>query len=325
MIPTHTALGIALTVTSAVLYNVGFVVEKGALNRLPAVHARRLGHLLRTVLSSPRWLAGFAAILVGLGLQVVALTLVPISVVQPIFVSGIVVLLVLSHVTLGERLQRREWVGIVVVAVALLAISLSLDPHSDRAGTHGTLAALLAIGVPTVAAGLWLFATADRAARRAPGRRDLGALLYGSASGLVYGVAALATKAVATEVQAHGLFTGVPWVLRSPAVYIVAGASAVGLVLFQTALQRCPASVVVPVSNVVSSAYVVAVGTILFAERLPVSDVKAGLRVAGFVGVLAGIVILAGAGADVSATPPPGPVPTRGGPGPVALDQPTVA
>ena len=314
----HYAVGISVTVVSALLYNVGFVLEKHGLTGLPDVHARRLGHLVRSVVSSPAWMAGFVAMLAGLALQILALSVVPISVVQPIFVSGIVLLLVLAHLALGEHLGRREWSGVAVVAVALLFISLSLDPHNDRAGTRGTVAGIIGIGVPTAAVALWLFLAADRlgsgdglgsphrpgACRDAPARVHLRAPLYGMASGLVYGVASLATKAVSAQLEKGGIFHAIPHVLASPYVYLLGVSSAGGLLLFQTALQRCHASIVVPVSNVISSAYVVAVGTVLFGDHLPETDWRVVLRLVGFAGVLAGMALLAGARSVADTYPP---------------------
>jgi drug/metabolite transporter (DMT)-like permease len=291
----HLATGVGLTVVSTVLYNVGFVVEKRALGSLPEVHARRVGHLVRSLTSSPLWLVGFALLLVGLGLQVVALSLVSISVVQPIFVSGIVILLVLSHVSLGERLGRNEWIIVSLIGISLLAISLSLDAGSDRAGSHGDFALLAAAAVPTVAVALWLFFTADRAQ---PGVGWLGqvrAPLYGLAAGLLYGVAALAAKAVSAQVENDGLVRSIPHIVTSPFLYALGITSAAGLLLFQTALQRCPASVIVPMSNVISSTYVVIVGSAIFGEHLPTSGWKVALRLVGFVGVLASVALWAGA------------------------------
>jgi drug/metabolite transporter (DMT)-like permease len=307
MAHSHTALGVGVTVASAVLYNLGFVLEKRGLGHLPDVHARRLVHLVRSVASSPLWLMGFVLMLFGLALQILALSLIPISIVQPIFVSGVVLLLVLSHLSLGEHLGRREWGGVGAVAVALLLISLSVDSRSDTAGTKGTIVGILITGVPTVAVALWLFGGADRMEDGA--RSHLRAPLYGLASGLVYGVASLATKAVSSQLQTEGLVRGVPHVLASPYVYLLGASSAGGLLLFQTALQRCPASIVVPVSNVISSAYVVAAGTVLFGEHLPGQWWRLLLRVAGFVGVLAGMAVLAGARTVSESYPPVYPEP----------------
>lgn len=311
----HTLAGVLVTLASAVLYNLGFVLEKRGLAGLPEVHARRLVHLVRSVASSPEWVVGFIAMLAGLALQIVALSLVPISVVQPLFVSGVVLLLVLSHLSLGERLGRREWSGVAAVAASLLLISLSLDAGSDQAGTRGTLLGILAAGLPTMTAALWIFWIADRLATGNRDRSHLRAPVYGLASGLVYGVASLATKAVSAEMEKDGIIRALPHVLASPYVYMLGISSAAGLLMFQTALQRCPASVVVPVSNVISSAYVVSVGTVLFGEHLPAQDWRLGLRIVGFAGVLAGMAVLAGARTADRSYPPAHPEPEPDGPG----------
>ncbi|MHB1913168.1 MAG: DMT family transporter, partial [Acidimicrobiales bacterium] len=288
MASSHTLVGVGITVASAVLYNVGFVLEKHGLGGLPEVHARRLVHLVRSVASSPLWLVGFFSMLGGLGLQIIALSLIPVSIVQPIFVSGIVLLLVLSHLALGEHLGRREWAGVAVVGAALFLLSLSLDSRSDQAGTRGTITGILATAAPTVLVALWIFAVADRLGHgpnQTPhARRHLQAPLYGMSAGLVYGVASLSAKAVSSQLERSGIVAGVPHVLTSPYLYILGVSSAGGLLLFQTALQRCPASVVVPVSNVISSAFVVAAGTALFGEHLPGAGWRVALRIIGFAG-----------------------------------------
>jgi drug/metabolite transporter (DMT)-like permease len=294
---THLGFGVLMSVLSALLYNVGFVVEKHGLQDMEPVHARRVVHLLSTLLSSPVWIIGFCSMLAGLGLQVVALSLAPISVVQPIFVSGIVVLLILSHVTLNERLGGREWLAIAMVGLALLCISLSLDLSSDQAGLSGRFSSLTLAAVPSIAVAVGFFLLGDRLSsgvRRANTRAGV----YGLATGLVYGVSGLAIKAVAAIVEKHGLWLSIPHVLASGYLYAFICASGFGLLLFQTALQRCSASVVVPVSNVVSSTYVVAIGTAIFGEHLPGAGWKLALRVVGFVGVFLSVLLLARARSD---------------------------
>ncbi len=288
----HLAAGVLVSLLSTVLYNVGFVLEKRGLEDLPAVHARRLVHLVTTVASSPTWVLGFCSMLGGLALQVVALSVAPISVVQPILVSGVVVLLGLSHLTLGERLGRREWVAVSLVATALLCISLSLDLTSDQVGVTGHLGVLALAAVPTLVAVAGAFALADHVAGQRL-HRNARAAAYGLSTGLLYGVSGLAVKAVSAIVARHGVWLAIPHVLASGYLYAFVATSGVGLLLFQTALQRCAASVVVPVSNVVSSTYVVAVGTVIFGEHLPASGWKLALRAAGFAGVLVGVALLA--------------------------------
>ena len=48
--------------------------------------------------------------------------------------------------------------------------------------------------------------------------------------------------------------------------------------LFQTALQRSPASVILPMSNIISTGYLVVIGSWLFHERLPAGPALLAMR-----------------------------------------------
>ena len=137
---------------------------------------------------------------------------------------------------------------------------------------------------------------ADRAQRSRRRVRQLRGPLFGVAAGLLYGVAGLGLKSAATFVQHWGLIGSIPHLLASPDLYVLAVTMATGLVLFQTGLQRCSAAVVSPVNIVTSTTYVIAVGTVLFNEHLPPSAGPLALRIAGFAGVVVGLVTLAIAG-----------------------------
>ena len=290
----HASAGIALAVLSAIFTGTGTVVEKVALQRLPELHARRSWEMVRTLFGSPRWLIGCALLVGGLGCQGLALSLAPLSVAQPIFASGIVLLLVLSHFVLHDRLGRLEWVGVTTIVLALVVLGLSIDPRVDKAGGPASLRDLALAAIPTCGVALAVFAAADRAGR--PGRsslRRVRAPLFGVAAGLFYGVAGLALKSSATYVQRFGLIGAIPHLVTSPSPYLLVVTCAVGLLLFQTGLQRCQASVVAPVNVVISSAYLIGVGTVLFNEHLPTAAGLLTLRIAGFAGVVAGLVTLA--------------------------------
>jgi len=110
--------------------------------------------------------------------------------------------------------------------------------------------------------------------------------------GLLYGVAALAIKALSGILVRHqsaaALLIGV---LESPYLYALAGCLAVAMLLFQAALQAGRASIVVPVSNVTGSVYFIVAGTWLFHEHLPASPGRLALRLAGI--ALAALVLIA--------------------------------
>jgi drug/metabolite transporter (DMT)-like permease len=268
-------LGVILALAAAVTYNAGLILEKRALSALPAISLRRLGALFRVLCCSPGWLAGFGVVGVGLVCQVGALSLVPLSVAQPMQLAGLALLVVFSHSFLKERATPREWAGLGVLAVSLLLICLSLEPSRDKLGVEAHNGSMIVLALGTVFVGIAASMMAVRGGRTAP------EVLYGCAAGLMYGVAGLQTKGVAGFLsQDSG--SVITRTLHSPYPYVYVVASAAGLVLFQTGLQRGRASIVVPVATVVGNVYTVVAGTIAFDEPLPQDPVRLVLRVVGF-------------------------------------------
>jgi drug/metabolite transporter (DMT)-like permease len=270
-------LGIVLGLIATVLYNAGFVLEKRALRDLPPISVRRVGGLLHALCTSRAWLTGFSVMGLGMACQIVVMSLVPLSVAQPIQLAGLALLVVFSSVFLGERTTPREWAGLGVLALSLLLICLSMEP--TRLGLRAGTGAMMAVVAGTVLLAVAAFASAARSG--SGGRMPAPGLLYGAASGLLYGAAGLQTKGVSGFLaeDPHG-FVGKA--IASPYPYLYVMLSGAGLLLFQTALQRGRASIVVPVSSVVGAVYTVLAGTAVFGEPLPQDPVRLVLRSAGF-------------------------------------------
>lgn len=269
--------GIVLGLVSTVLYNAGFVLEKRALRDLPLLSMRRVGGLVWVLVTSKAWLTGFLVMGMGMACQVVVMSLVPLSVAQPIQLAGLALLVVFSSAFLGERITQREWTGLGVLALSFLLVCLSMEP--TRLGLHAGTGEMMTVVGATVVLGLMAFVSAARSGSRAG--RPIPGLLYGVASGLLYGAAGLQTKGVAgflAEDPHH--FVGRS--LASPYPYLYLTLSGAGLLLFQTALQRGRASIVVPMSSVVGAVYTVLAGTAVFGEPLPQDPVRLVLRSAGF-------------------------------------------
>src|SRR5258708_28424864 len=127
--------GIILAVAATIIYNLGFILEKRALDRVRAIEAHGLGHLARTLFTAPAWLAGFLLICCGLVLQLLVLSLEPLTVAQPLQASGVVVTILFSQLVLHERLGRAELtcIGIIAVAGAVPSPFNRLGP-ADAAG-----------------------------------------------------------------------------------------------------------------------------------------------------------------------------------------------
>src|ERR1700730_10394894 len=256
---------------------------------MPALNLRRVLRALLSLPPSRAWLTGFALMLTGLACQTIVLTFEPVSVVQPVLASGVVLVLVLSRLGRRERLRGGEtwWVAAIAVSVALLSLSAT----STEASHYASPAWMAAVMVPSASIGLLVAASSLLARTRKHGAPVTG-VWSGVGTGLLYGVAALAIKALSGILVSHQTAVGIAiGVASSPYLYVLAGCLPVAMLLFQAALQACRASIVVPVSGVTGSVYFIIAGTWLFHEHLPASPGKLGLRLAGI--ALAALVLIA--------------------------------
>ncbi|HLN69936.1 MAG TPA: DMT family transporter [Streptosporangiaceae bacterium] len=282
--------GIALSLLSATAYNAGLIQEKRALGRMPALDIRRVPRVIATLLADPAWLAGFALMLLGLACQIVVLTFEPVSVVQPVLASGVVLVLVLSRLVLRERLGAVETWCVAAMAACVVLLAASTGGRGTGAGHHANPGWMAAVMIPSAVIGLLVAASPLRG--RSPGRRaPAAAICFGVGTGLLYGVAALAIKALSGILVGHHGAAGIAaGVVSSPYLYVLVGCSAAAMLLYQAGLQSCRASILIPASNVTGSVYFMIAGTWLFHEHLPASPGKLGLRLAAI--VVAGLVLI---------------------------------
>ncbi|MFI1676663.1 MULTISPECIES: hypothetical protein [unclassified Streptomyces] len=280
----------AAALLANLLYSTGFVLEKRALTAMPSVSVRNPARLLRQVLGSPLWIGGSLALAAGFGAQLAVYRTLPIAAAQGIFVSGLVLLLLLSSVLLGERTSGRERYAVAGILIALLMVVLSLSEDSDTVGHGAPVPLLLMVCLPSLAAGVWLYGSAERRAKHRH-RMPTAGVEYGVAVGLLYGVSSLAIKGVSSYLTTEDIGGAVGDLLRSPYPYLLLFTGAFGLVMSQAALQRCRASLIVPVCTTVTSLFTAVLGTLAFGEALPHEPVRLTLRIAGT--VLAVSVLLA--------------------------------
>ena len=240
---------------------------------------------------SGRWLAGFAALLAGLGLQVIALTLAPVAVVQPVLVGGLVVLVILGGPVLGERLGWRPRAALVLILAAVAAIAVSAG-GGGRVARSVSGPAFLVLALPLAGLGLAASSRAVRGAAQAR-ERPRAVVLVAFGAGLLYGLGAVAEKAVAAKLVGHGLVAGTALALASPYPWVFAAATAAGMVVFQVGLQRHPASLMASLTNVASSLCAFLGAWAVFGELLLPPGWWSLARLAGFAAVLAATAILA--------------------------------
>jgi len=272
--------GVAAALLANVLYSTGFVLEKRALTALPEVTVRQPVRLLRLVLGSPLWIGGSLALAAGFGAQLAVYRTLPIAAAQGIFVSGLVLLVLLSARLLGEQTSGRERYALGAILAALLMVVLSLKEGSDHVSRAAPYPLILLVCVPSLAAGVWLYRSTERRAAHRH-RLPTTGVEYGVAVGLLYGVSSLAIKGVSSFLTTSDLGGAVVDLLRSPYPYLLLCTGAFGLVMSQAALQRCRASLIVPVCTTVTSLFTAVLGTLAFGEALPHDPLRLALRIGG--------------------------------------------
>ncbi|MER7477509.1 hypothetical protein ABTX60_07605 [Streptomyces sp. NPDC126510] len=284
------------------LYSLGFVLEKRALTALPEVSIRQPARLLRLVVGSPLWIGGSLSLAAGFAAQLVVYRTLPIAAAQGIFVSGLVLLVLLSARLLGEETSGRERYALGAILLALLMVVLSLREGADTVSQDAPYPLVLLVCVPSLAAGVWLYGSAERRTRNRH-RRPTTGVEYGVAVGLLYGVSSLAIKGVSGHLTTDGIGGALLDLLSSPYPYLLAFTGVFGLVMSQAALQRCRASLIVPVCTTVTSLFTAVLGTLSFGEALPDEPLRLALRVAGT--ALAVAVLLTMPKHDASPQPSP--------------------
>jgi uncharacterized membrane protein len=150
-----------------------------------------------------------------------------------------------------------------------------------------------------------MFLVALGRADRDPGGRSSSGVPFGAALGLMYGVSSLAIKGTSVAFTGRTPVAAVLDLVQGPYPWLLAISGAAGLALSQTALQRCRASVIVPVTTTVSCVFTVAAGTVVFGEHLPTAPLQLVLRLGGT--ALAVAVLLALPRYDDKLTPAPTP------------------
>jgi hypothetical protein len=186
-------------------------------------------------------------------------------------------------------------VGIAIVVVSLMSISVSLTGALGPIGIGGSGLRVLLVALPSLAV-VGIVVAAIRFGRGTSG------YLYGVAAGLLYGVAALGTKGASTLVVRQGLLHSIPNILTSVYPYVFVLFSVLGMLIYQTGLQRSRISVVGSMTDVICSTYLVAIGMIIFDESIPRDITTLVLRLGGFAGVLLGSVLVAVGGREGSST-----------------------
>ncbi|MFZ0090371.1 MAG: hypothetical protein WAL63_12740, partial [Solirubrobacteraceae bacterium] len=267
--------GLLLALVSAALINLGFLLQHRGLR---AVAAGGLAGRLRRVIGNPAWLSGQALGWVGFAVQIVAVAIAPLSLVQAFAAGGLAL-----SVPLAAGIFRQPVSGSQVVAVALIAAGLAVLPLGVSAG-HDHLSAgrlIVAVVVGSVAG-------TALARAPAPWARAV-------AAGIFYGLADAAIKAVSLGWRT----TGPDAVLSAWTLVAVAG-TLCGFLAFQSALAHDGPVAAISVMNALAALVALICGVTAFGESLGGDAGVVVIHLAAIAIVLGAVPVLAAAQAAIA-------------------------
>ncbi len=206
--------------------------------------------LARSLVTRGRWLLGTGMSILGWPLQIVALLLAPLVVVQPALAAGLLVLMFVAQHMLGEQAGRREYMAMGAIILGVLGAALCA-PQRNTTHAGDLELTLVLIGLGVVAMLPYLL--------RMLGRPLASVTMIGA--GLGFAWSGVATKLASDNLADGHLLIAALWGLST------AGASAVASLSEMSALQSRPAIQVAPVVFVTQTVVPVVLAPLLLGER----------------------------------------------------------
>jgi len=243
-------LGIVAAVGASTLYSLGIALQAMDAREAPHEEHLRLA-LLGGLARRSRWLLGTGLSILGWPLQVIALLLAPLVVVQPALAAGLLVLLVVSERLLGERAGRYEHLCVIAIVLGVVGLALSAPPRSTSHTGNTLTITLVLVGLGV--ASLLPYAL-QALGRSLPSMTMIGA-------GLAFGWSGVATKLASDDIAGRHWIAAAAWALST------AAASGVGVLSEMSALQWRPAIQVAPVVFVTQTVVPVVLALVLLGEN----------------------------------------------------------
>jgi drug/metabolite transporter (DMT)-like permease len=269
------AAGLLCGIAASVLFNVGIALQAIEARSAPAEEGLRLS-LLQHLLRRPRWIAGLLLGALGVPLEVVAFAWAPFVVVEPILACGLLVLLVVGSRILGERPGPTVVLGVVAIIAGTALIAWGAPPHDEE---HRGQVAVVFVMALLVAASLVPFALR--------GTRLDNALVPNLGSACGFAATNVAAKLMADDIGGGHYPEAVAWLAVAGFAGIAATISGM------TALQRRPATTVVPISTAVQTFLPVALEPLFLTESWRAAELGGAGLLAGLLVLLLGTVLVA--------------------------------
>lgn len=268
-------LGLLLALAASALFNVAVAVQALDARALPRELSLRLS-LLRELLRRRRWRVGIGLAVVGWPLHAAALGLAPLTAVQPALAAGLLILLFVAAKSLGERVGRRDVLGVLLIVAGEAGVAWAAP---DRSGTHTHGAGLLAVlaGLGAIALFPYLFRNRSAARGFAPV----------ISAGVAFALSGFVTKLVSDDFSSGAYLTAWLWAA------LVGAAALIGVLSENSAFQARPASQVAPLVFSAQTVLPVLLAPLVGGEGWGNTPLGGAAVLIALAAVVAGVVLIA--------------------------------
>jgi drug/metabolite transporter (DMT)-like permease len=260
-------LAIALAALAAVAMSFGAQFQNDAVSERHKSKERGRGSLnlkqVASLLIRPRWLSGLGMMTLGIVLQLAALSLAPLIVVQPIGAIALIITPLLNVRKTKTKLDRATWlaIGLTTFGIGTFVAQATSVAHESVLTDDDLRTVLGLLGVLIVGFSIWFFTLGKRAR----------ALTFVLGAGVLYGFVATLAKVVIQR-SYQGQFE---WLTLFCLLALI-GATALGGWFVQNAYASGPPDLVIAGLTVIDPMVAVSIAIIVLGEAKQASILVAG-------------------------------------------------
>jgi drug/metabolite transporter (DMT)-like permease len=269
---------VVTALAAALVFGIASVADQRSTKRVKRRKALS-PRIFLDLVHQPLWLASIGGTVLGFALQVVALRLGPLALVEPLLICDLIFAVLISSYL--RKLWDPVLVGGVIAAVAGVAGFLVIGSPTNGSSSVGFIV-VLPLGAGFVAAIAGCVAVGRRSSRLRP-------LALALACGVSYGVSAFLVKLVVSNVSG-----GLPHILTDWPIYALAIVGPLGFLLNENAFQQgtliAPVLAIITVCDPVIS---IALAAIWLDEKLSSSPAGIAGEVLSLLVMVVGVVVVA--------------------------------
>ncbi len=269
---------VVTAVAAALVFGIASVADQRSTKRVrqrKALSPRIFVDLVR----QPLWVASVGGTLIGFALQVVALRLGPLALVEPLLICDLIFAVLIASY-LRKLFDRVLVAGVVAAAAGVAGFLIIASPASGRSSVGFIV--VLPLGAGFAAAVVGCIVVAQRSQRLRP-------LALALACGICYGLSAFLVKLVVSNVSG-----GLPAILTNWPIYALAVVGPLGFLLNENAFQKgtliAPVLAIITVCDPVIS---IALAAIWLNEKLSGSPAGIAGEVISLIVMVIGVVVVA--------------------------------